>query len=151
MYASIFKIKGRRFTPTSGEHAPINSLPHLLEAMFQSGFYWHFIGWGQFMAGALLMSQVLSTLGAVVFFPIMATIFIFTLSFQSTAILCVTTLMLLGNIYLLLWDWSKLKFVILPRPLAYSDDDAPFSKRPIWIYLAVVLFCLTIVMRLGTM
>lgn len=38
VWASILKIKGMRFTPQKGEHDPINSLSHLLESMYRSGF-----------------------------------------------------------------------------------------------------------------
>jgi len=48
VWASILKIKGIRFEPNSGENTPIGSLSHLLEAMYRSGFYWYFIGWGQY-------------------------------------------------------------------------------------------------------
>lgn len=76
VWASIFKIAGIRFTPASGENTPINSLAHLLESMYRSGFYWNFIGWGQLIAGFLIMSQAFSTLGAVAYFPIILSIFV---------------------------------------------------------------------------
>lgn len=139
VWASIFKIKGVRFTPQSAENTPIDSLSHLLEAMFRSGFFWHFIGWGQFIAGFLLMSQTFSTLGALVFFPIMLNIFILTTSFESPGILTVTSLMLLANIYLLLWDWNKLKFVVLNKPGDYVDQATPFSRQKIWTYTGILL------------
>lgn len=143
VWASIFKIKGIRFEPQSGEHTPINSISHLLEAMYRSGFYWYFIGWGQFIAGLLIMSQIFSTLGAVVYFPIMLSIFILTTAFQSSGILTVTSLMLLANIYLLLWDWNRLKFIILDKPNEYVDQSTQFSRQKSWAYIGT-LFCIVI-------
>jgi uncharacterized membrane protein YphA (DoxX/SURF4 family) len=148
VYASIFKINGIRFTPESGESAPIDSLSHFFEAMYRSGLYWHFIGWGQLLAGFLLMSHIFSTLGAVVFFPIMLNIFIITISFKSTGILIITFLMLLANIYLLLWDWNKLKFIALPNPQNYDDNNTEFSKWKIWTYLGVSLFFIVVLVRM---
>jgi len=148
VYASIFKIQGRRFTPESGETASIDSLSHFFEAMYQSGIYWHFIGWGQFVAGFLLMSQIFSTLGALVFFPIMLNIFIITISFDSTIILIITFLMLLANIYLLLWDWNRLKFIVLVQPHNYVDNNTEFSKRKVWTYLGVLCSLIILLIRI---
>ena len=149
-WASIFKIRGIRFTPKSAENAPINSLPHLLEAMYRSGFYWHFIGWAQFIAGFLLMSQIFSTLGAVMYFPIMLSIFILTTYFESPGILCVTSLMLLANIYLLLWDYNRLKFIILDKPGEYVDQTTPFSRRKTWAYIGILLWIVISIFRVIT-
>lgn len=147
VWASILKIKGVRFTQHSAENEPINTLNHLFESMYQSGLYWHFIGWGQLMAGFLLMSQRFSTLGAVVFFPLMLNIFIITISFNWVGVLTITFLMLLINIYLLLWDWNKLKFVALPKPQNYIDNDAEFSTRRVWTYVGIFYFFMIVVIR----
>jgi uncharacterized membrane protein YphA (DoxX/SURF4 family) len=147
IWASILKIQGVRFTPQSAENEPINSLNHLFESMYQSGFYWHFIGWGQLVTGFLLMSQRFSTLGAVVFFPIMLNIFIITVSFDWVGVLPITLIMLLINIYLLLWDWNKLKFITLPKPQNFIDNDAEFSKRKIWTYVGIVYFFMVVLIR----
>ncbi len=148
VWASIFKIMGIRFTPKSGENAPIHSLAHLLESMYRSGFYWSFIGWGQLIAGFLIMSQVFSTLGAVVYFPIILSIFIITTSFESSVILVTSALMLLANIYLLLWDWNRLKFVLLYKPGEYVDQTTQFSRQKIWTYIGILLFVAIAIFRI---
>jgi uncharacterized membrane protein YphA (DoxX/SURF4 family) len=148
VHASVYKIRGIRFTPESGENSPIDTLPHFFEAMYQAGNYWQFLGWGQLIAGLLLMSQKFSTLGAVAFFPIMLNIFVITISFESTSILLITSLMLLGNIYLLLWDWNKVKFIVLPQPGVSLVDPDGFSVKKIWVYLGVALAILIIILRL---
>jgi uncharacterized membrane protein YphA (DoxX/SURF4 family) len=147
VWASIMKIQGIRFTPHSAENEPINTLNHLFESMYQAGLYWHFIGWGQLIAGFLLMSQRFSTLGAVVFFPIMLNIFIITISFNWVGVLTITLLMLLVNIYLLLWDWNKLKFIVLPNPQNYIDNNAEFSKRKVWTYVGIFYFFFVVLIR----
>ena len=58
VYASIFKIQGKRFMPEPSKNESIKSLSYFFEAMYQADIYWHFIGWGQLIAGFLLMSQV---------------------------------------------------------------------------------------------
>lgn len=148
VWASIFKIYGIRFGSKSGEHAPINSIPHLLESLYRSGFYWNFIGWGQLIAGFLIMSQVLSTLGAVVYFPIILSIFILTTAFGSSVFWVTTSLMLLANIYLLCWDWNRLKFIVQNNPSNYVDQTASFSRQKIWTYIGVLVFIAIVFVRI---
>ena len=148
VYASIFKIEGIRFMPKPGINEPVGSLSHFFEAMYQAGIYWHFIGWGQLIAGFLLMSQAFSTLGAVTFFPMILNIFVITISFDSPNILLITTLMLISNVYLLLWDWNRLKFIVLPGQQPYLDDHAAFSKWKGWTYSGLLLFLAVVSFRL---
>jgi uncharacterized membrane protein YphA (DoxX/SURF4 family) len=148
VFASIFKIEGIRFMPPPGKNTPVNTLAHFFEAMYQAGIYWHFVGWGQLIAGFLLMSQAFSTLGAVSFFPVMLNIFVITISFNSPNILLITSLMLLSNVYLLLWDWNKLKFIFLPGQRPYLDDNSPFSKWKGWTYTGLLLFFAVVSLRL---
>ena len=139
VWASIFKIMNIRFTPTSGEEAPINSLEHLLESMYRSGYYWRFIGWGQLTAGFLMMSQSFSTLGAVVFFPMMLSIFVISTAFTSSNVMVVTALMLIANLLLLLWEWHRLKFLVLQNPGPFVDHPDELSKKKWWFYIGIVL------------
>lgn len=133
--------------PEPGASTAVDSLAHFFEAMYQAGMYWHFIGWGQLIAGFLLMSQVFSTLGAVAFFTIVLNIFVITLSFESASIQAITFLMLLGTIYLLLWDWNKFKFIALPKPQNYLDNNAEFSTRRVWTYLGLFYFLGVVLLR----
>ena len=148
VWASIFKIFGIRFTPSSGENAPMHSIDHLLESLYQSGFYWKFIGWGQLIAGFLVMSQTFSTPGAVVYFPIILSIFILTTAFGASFFWMTTSLMLLANIYLLMWDWNKLKFIVTNNPGAFIDQSTPFSRKRIWTYIGLLLFVTIVVLRI---
>jgi hypothetical protein len=147
-WASIFKIFGIRFTPTSGENAPIYSLAHLLESLYRTGFYWHFIGWVQLFAGFLMISQTFSTLASIVYFPVILSIFMLTTEFESPIFWITTSLMLSANIYLLLWDWNRLKFIVLPRPDKYVDQTTPFSRLKVWTYIGVSLFIAIVVVRI---
>ena len=148
VYASIFKIQGKRFMPEPSKDESLKSLSHFFEALYQADFYWQFIGWGQLIAGLLLMSQLFSTIGAVAFFIIILNIFIITISFQPSNILLITFFMLLANTFLLIWDWNKLKFIVLPNPQNYLNDNAEFSQRKIWVYLGCIFFLLVLWFRL---
>jgi hypothetical protein len=89
--------------------------------------------------------------GRCCFSPIMLNIFVITISFKPPVILTITFLMLLVNIYSLLWDWNKLKFVVLPKPQNYFDNNGGFSKRKIWTYLGVLFFLINILLRIVNM
>lgn len=147
VYAGVAKIDENVMIPESGASASVNTAYHFFKTMFESGLYWHFIGWSQLVAGLLLMSQVFSTAGAVAFFPVMLSIFVLSLSFESIAVPVFTFLLLLGNVYLLLWDWSKLKFIVLPAPQTYTDTNPEFSQRKIWTYLGLSYFFGVILIR----
>lgn len=94
------------------------------------------------------MSQIFSTLGAIVYFPIILNIVVLTTYFEAPMILAITSLMLLANIYLLLWDWNKLKFVVLNNPGDYTNHSTQFSGKKIWIYLGILFFIAIIVFRI---
>ncbi|PZR33640.1 MAG: DoxX family protein [Azospira oryzae] len=104
VWASIVKIRGERFTTISVTE-PVG---YFFEAMYQSGFYWNFLGWGQFIAGALLMTQRFASFGAMVFFPIILNICVITWSVNfGSGTPVITLLMLLGTLGLLVWDYRR--------------------------------------------
>jgi hypothetical protein len=150
VFASIVKIQGMRFTSDSGAASPINSAWHFFETMYASGLYWKFIGWGQLAAGLILMTQRWSTFGAVLFFPIITNIFIITLSYEFAGTPFITFLMLLANIFLLIWDWNKLKILFSNQNFEFREDNPPFSKLNTWAFLGIFYFFLVLIMRFGS-
>lgn len=145
VFASIVKIKGERFT-TLPTDTPAG---YFFEAMYQSGFYWKFLGWSQLIAGVLMMTQRFSTIGALMFFPIILNITLITHSVNfGTGTPTVTTLMLLGTVYLLLWDYSK--WIILFKQdhhikldLTQFPEDR-FITHKAWVLAGVAFVVLTI-------
>ena len=150
VFASIVKIQGMRFTSDSGAGSPINSAWHFFETMYASGLYWKFIGWGQLIAGFILMTQRWSTIGSLLFLPIIANVFVITISYEFAGTPVITFLMLLANIYLLIWDWNKLKLLFSNLNFDYRDDNPPFSKLNTWAFLGIFYFLLVLFMRIGS-
>ncbi len=150
VFASVVKIQGLRFTSDSGAGSPINSAWHFFETIYASGLYWKFIGWGQLLAGLILMTQRWSTFGAVLFLPIVTNIFVITVSYEFAGTPLITFLMLLANLYLLLWDWNKLKFLFSNNNFDFRDDNPPFSKLNTWAFLGIFYFFLVLIMRFGS-
>lgn len=143
VHASLPKIMGERFT-----RIPIdNPVGFYFEAMYQSGFYWNFLGWSQMIAAVLIMTQRYATLGAILFLPIITNVFLVTWSIGFVGTPVVTFFMFLATVMLLVWEYDRLK-VLLPADnqaisMQYKPD--PFMHKPIWIYqgfaiIALVLF-----------
>src|SRR5688500_10901633 len=62
---SIVKILGKPFTVLPDS----NPVGHYFNALYQTGFYYEFIGWGQLCAALLLLFPRTAHLGAVLFLP----------------------------------------------------------------------------------
>ncbi|GAB4165250.1 MAG: hypothetical protein Tsb0033_26940 [Winogradskyella sp.] len=146
VFASLIKIKGHRFTTLSGEVEPINSAWHFFETMYQSGFYWKFIGICQLLAGLLIMTQRYSKLGAVINLPIVLNIFIITLSYDFNYTPVITGLMLVANIVLIIWDWNELKLLLNLRPII--ENKSRMEHNILWQIIGLLLFVFTFTYRI---
>jgi uncharacterized membrane protein YphA (DoxX/SURF4 family) len=110
----LTKLLGNRFTLLSID-SPVG---FFFEALYRTGFYWRFIGFAQVLASLLVLIPRTATLGAVCFFPLILNIFIITVSMNFAGTPFVTGLMLLANLYLLCWDYHKLKPLFLSSTAA---------------------------------
>ena len=144
VFASIPKILGERFT-----QIPIdNPIGFYFEAMYRSGFYWNFLGWGQLIAALLLMTQVFAALGALLFYPIIINVWLVTWSIGFKGTPTITFLMFLANTYLLLWEYRRL-VPLLQREsrlqIPPSGFDDTFMRKPVWIWLGLfIALCMTV-------
>ena len=103
--SGLTKVLGNRFTVLGVD----NPVGFFFEALYRSGFYWNFLGLCQLAAALLLLVPRTATLGALLYFPIILNIFVLTLSMHFTGTPFITGLMLLANLYLLCWDYDRLK------------------------------------------
>ena len=113
--SGIVKIMGERFTALPNNHP----LGHYLEALHHTGYYYPFIGVTQVIAAILLLIPRTALLGAIVYFPIILNICILAYAsrFEGTRI---TTLMVMANLFLLAWDYDRLKHIL---PIKQPDDE----------------------------
>lgn len=119
--SGIVKVRGERFTALPSNHP----LGHYFDALYLTGFYYTFVGVSQLTAALLLLIPRTTLLGAILYFPIIFNICVLTYAtrFEGTRI---ATLMLLANVYLLCWDYARLRYVL---PLASSSvGTAPSQK-----------------------
>jgi uncharacterized membrane protein YphA (DoxX/SURF4 family) len=134
--SGMVKIMGGRFTALPSNHP----LGHYFDALHLTGFYYTFIGVSQLTAALLLLIPRTALLGALLYLPIIFNICVLTYAtrFEGTRI---ATFMLLANLYLLWWDYARLKYVL---PLAASSDvgstlnQKPSGKFP-WVFLGCVV------------
>ena len=107
---SLKKIFGQPFTILPDSH-PVG---RYFNALYQTGFYYEFLGWAQFVAAVLLLFPRTAHLGALAFFPVILNIAVLTNSVGFVGTKYITILMLLACTYLLAWEYDRLK------PLVFS-------------------------------
>ena len=103
--SGLTKALGNRFTRL-GLESPVG---FFFEALYRTGFYWRFLGLCQLAAALLLLIPRTATLGALAYLPLTLNIFVITVSMRFTGTPFITGLMLLANVYLLCWDYDRLK------------------------------------------
>jgi hypothetical protein len=97
--SGIRKLPGVKFTSI-----PISDPVGLFfEGMHVTGFYWNFIGYYQILAGIILMTPWWKKLTPLLIFPVTINIFLVSISLHMRGTPVITSLMVLGNLYLILW------------------------------------------------
>jgi uncharacterized membrane protein YphA (DoxX/SURF4 family) len=131
--SGVVKIMGERFTALPSYHP----LGRYFDALHLTGFYYRFIGVGQLTAALLLLIPRTALLGAILYLPIIFNICVLTYAtrFEGTRI---ATLMLLANLYLLAWDYARLKYIL---PLASSSNIGKPNQKMSWRFPWVFFGC----------
>lgn len=111
---SITKILHKPFTilPDS------NPVGHYFNALYDTGFYYEFIGWAQLTAAILLLIPRISHIGAVIFLPIIANIAVLTCSVGFVGTWLITILMCFAAVWLVAWEYDRLK------PIVFRDRES---------------------------
>ncbi len=131
------KVLGQRFTSIGTD----NQIGYFFEALFRSGMYWNFLGWGQLIAAFLMMTQLFSTLGNLIFFFIIANIYFITVSMHFTGTWLIALLMLFASTCLLLWDANRLQYVVKHKGVLEISHDIrlPEASR-LWQISGLLIF-----------
>lgn len=106
--SGLKKLLGERFT-NLGLDSPVG---FFFEALYRTNEYWNFLGFMQLLCAILIMIPKTAFMGALCYLPIIVNIHIIVFSMKFTGTPYITGLMLLGNIYLLFWDYDKLKRIV---------------------------------------
>jgi uncharacterized membrane protein YphA (DoxX/SURF4 family) len=143
--SGFVKIMGERFTDLSNNHP----MGNYLEALHHTGYYYTFIGVLQITAAILLLIPRTVVLGALLYFPIILNICILSLAVRFEGSLLSSPLMVLANLYLLCWNYDKLKFIFLfnhnqePPPKAISNKFPAAFFAGVVATVAIVVLVLT--------
>jgi hypothetical protein len=105
---SITKILHKPFTILP-ESNPVGAY---FAALYNTGFYYEFIGWSQLTAAILLLIPRTSHIGAMLFLPIIANIAVLTSSVGFVGTWLITILMALAATYLVSWEYDRLKPIV---------------------------------------
>ncbi len=128
----IVKIMGQRFA----EGLPHNNpLGHYFDALLLTGYYYTFIGLAQLVIVVLLLIPRTALLGTLGYFTMIVNITVLTYAtrFDGTRLI---TMMLLACLYLLIWDYDRLKYLFI-KPTAIA---APVIIRPLGKRLRIYFF-----------
>ena len=141
--AGIVKVTGERFTGLPSN----NPLGHYFDALLLTRYYYTFIGVGQLAAALLLLIPRTALLGAMLYFPIILNIWVLSSAtrFNGTRL---TTLMLLASLFLLVWDYGRLKQILpLRQAVAVEEAHVPVrtSRLPVWFFGFVLATVVSVV------
>src|SRR3954463_16125221 len=119
--AGYLKIIGERFAEGLPSHNPLG---HYFDALYLTGYYYTFIGIVQIITAILLLIPRTSLLGALMYFPIILNICVLTYATRFDGTRAVT-MMLLADLFLLVWDYNRLKHIL---PFKQHKTDPPVLK-----------------------
>lgn len=148
--AGIVKVVDERFASGLSELHPMGAY---LTALHHTGYYYTFIGIAQILAAILLLIPRTVILGALLYFPIIVNICILSLAVRFEGSFVTSPLMVLANLFILVWNYDKLKYIlpfknipdfgILNRPEKYNN------KFPFLFFTGVLTtFAITILISL---
>lgn len=141
--SGLVKILGERFTSLSNNHP----LGHYLQALYETGYYYTFIGVLQVLAAILLLIPRTATVGAFIYFPIILNICVLSLSVGFDGSLVTSPLMTLGCLFLICWDYHKWKFILGgPIPEAEIYAKATRTRRFPWLFFTGVFVAMLLVL-----
>ena len=106
--SGLKKVLGERFTILDIE-TPVG---FFFEALYRTGWYYNFLGFMQLLVTVLILIPRTTTLGALLYLPIIINIFIIVVAMHFTGTPYIVGLMLIANLYLLFWDYNKIKKIV---------------------------------------
>lgn len=103
--SGIRKLPGIEFTSLPNE----NPVGAYFNAMYETGFYWNFIGYFQISIGFLIFLNRFVVISSLFMMPVTINIFLLSIVLQMKGTPIITSAMLLGNIFLLIWHFKNYK------------------------------------------
>lgn len=146
--AGMQKIMGIRFTSLSVNHP----MGNYLEALWRTGFYYNWIGVAQVAASVMLLFRRTALFGALLYFPVILNICLLSLSVRFEGSLITSPLMVVANLYLLLWDYDRLKYILPFQKTGFDHTDLKVvsNKFPLRFFAGGSILVAAIILTLTT-
>ena len=125
---SLVKIFNKPFTVLPDS----NPVGAYFNALYNTGFYYQFIGWSQLIAAILLLFPRTAHLGALMFLPIIVNIAVLTTSVGFVGTWLITILMSLAATWLVAWDYDRLKPILFQKR---EEKAKTFKLELVWMPL----------------
>ena len=135
----MVKIVGERFA--SGL-SPLHPMGAYLDALHHTGYYYTFIGIAQVVAAMLLLIPRTVQLGALLYFPIIVNIWILSFAVRFEGSYVTAPLMVLANLFLLVWHYDRLKFLLPIKKYAnlqLFEKPKTYSTKFPWLFFFGVI------------
>lgn len=100
--SGLRKMPGVKFTILPIE----NQVGTFFHAMYDTGFYWNFIGYFQILLGFLLLFRRFGVVVPLLMMPVTINIFLLSIGLNMRGTPFITSCMVLGNIVLLFWHYE---------------------------------------------
>ncbi|MGN6490617.1 MAG: hypothetical protein ACTHLE_01375 [Agriterribacter sp.] len=129
----LVKVMGERFA----EGLPSNNpLGHYFDALHLTGYYYTFIGITQVIIAILILIPRTAFLGVLMYFPVIVNICVLTYAtrFAGTR---ANTMLLLACLYLLIWNYDRLKYLL---PYRQRERKPPVLKKTVGVRLRIIFF-----------
>jgi len=111
--SGIRKMPGVKFTILPVD----NPVGAYFNAMYETGFYWNFIGCFQIIIGFLVFFNRFVVVSSLLMMPVNINIFLVSIALHMRGTPIITSAMVFGNIFLLLWHYKNY-LPLVKRPLA---------------------------------
>ncbi|SFS91361.1 hypothetical protein SAMN04487906_2060 [Zhouia amylolytica] len=142
--AGMVKIVGERFASGLSVVHPMGAY---LEALHHTGYYYTFIGVAQVIAAILLLIPRTVALGALLYFSIIFNIWVLSYAVRFEGSFVTSPLMVLANIFLLVWNYDRLRFILPIKQfsaIGIFEKPKKYSTKFPWkffmgVFLTVVL------------
>ena len=100
--SGLRKLPGVKFTIL-----PItNPVGAYFQAMYETGFYWNFIGYFQIIVGVLLLFNRFMVASSLLMMPVTINIFLISVALNMSGTPIITSMMVLGNLFLMMWHYE---------------------------------------------
>ncbi len=140
---SIPKILHQPFTVIPDTH-PVGAY---FSALYNTGYYYDFLGWTQLAAAIMLIIPRTGHIGALLFFPIIVNIAVLTNSVGFNGTWLITGLMALAALYLVCWEYDRIKPIIFWKRNAQTVP-LPYQFIVIPVFFAFGGFVLNLLFRM---